>query len=125
MPDQSKLGELDGVSADATGRRCDQDVAGAACAVELGADGLRGLESSEAGHWQPHGVGSGYASGADNRDALGCCYALCEATSFPELQFRHDFVANFELAYFGTYLSNLSGNVGNWNKWKFKREKRT
>lgn len=43
LPDQSKLGELDGVSADATGRRSDQDVAGAARAVGLGADGLGGL----------------------------------------------------------------------------------
>lgn len=81
-----KLGELDGVGAGAAGGRRNQDVAGAARAVELGADGLQGPESGEACNGQPCGVGGGYAGGADNGDALGCCNVLCEATSFLRFQ---------------------------------------
>lgn len=82
-----ELGELNGVRADATGRRGNQDVGATARAVKLGANGLQGLETSEAGHGQPCGVRSGYSGGEGDGDAFGCCYVLGEAASFLTLQF--------------------------------------
>ena len=77
-----ELGELDGVRADAAQCRGDQDVAAAACAVELRANGLQGLQSSEAGDGQPCGIRSGYSGGSGDDDALGCSNILSEATNF-------------------------------------------